>query len=127
MRKLHPLRVQYEAFSNANPFMASIALLAEQIRNNRKPAASDNPFIAMQENLSSQIVSALDGWRDAVEALSERTFMAFYSSPALQAGVGVDPRSTRPLRRAAKSELHRELIERRVAELKSHIPHGGHT
>ena len=125
MRTLHPLRLQYEAFSNANPFMASIALLAEQIRNNRKPAADDNPFIAMQENLSSQIVSALDGWRDAVEALSERTFMAFYSSPALQAGVGVDPRSTRPLRRAAKSELHRELIERRVAELKSHIPLGG--
>ncbi len=125
MRELHPLRLQYEAFSNANPFMAPIATLAEQIRSNRKPAAADNPFIAMQENLSRQIVGALDGWRDAVEAFSERTFMALYSSPALQAGVGVDPRSMRPLRRAAKSELHRELIERRVAELKSHIPLGG--
>ena len=125
MRELHPLRLQYKAFSNANPFMASIATLAEQIRGNRKPAAADNPFIAMQENMSRQIISALNGWRDAVEALSERTFMTVYNSPTLQAGVGVDPRSTRPLRRAAKSELHRELIERRVAELRSHLTHGG--
>ena len=125
MRQLHPLRLQYEAFSNANPFMVHIAALAEQVRSNRKPVATDNPFIAMQENVSRQIVSALDGWRDAVEALSERTFLTVYNSPTVQAGVGVDPGSTRPPRRAAKSELHRELIERRVAELKSHITLGG--
>jgi len=125
MRQFHPLRLQYEAFSNANPLMAPVATLAEQVRGNRKPVAADNPFIAMQENVSRQIVAALDGWRDAVEALSERTFMAIYNAPTVQAGVGVDPHTARPLRQAAKSELHRELIERRIAELKSHIPLGG--
>ncbi len=125
MRQLHPLRLQYEAFSNANPFMAPVATLAEQVRSNRKPVTADNPFTALQENVSRQIVAALDAWRDATEAFSERTFMAVYNSPTLQAGVGVDARSTTPLRRAAKSELHRELIERRIAELKSHIPLGG--
>ena len=90
-----------------------------------KPVTADNPFTALQENVSRQIVAALDAWRDATEAFSERTFMAVYNSPTLQAGVGVDARSTTPLRRAAKSELHRELIERRIAELKSHIPLGG--
>ena len=31
MRQLHPLRLQYELFSNANPLMAPIAALAEQV------------------------------------------------------------------------------------------------
>ena len=39
MRQLHPLRLQYEFFSNANPLMAPIAALAEQVRDNRRPAA----------------------------------------------------------------------------------------
>ncbi len=91
MRKLHPLRLQYEAFSNANPLMAPIAVLAEQVRNNRKPAADDNPFIAMQENFSQPDRRRTRWLARRVEALAERTFMAVYGSPALQAGVGVDP------------------------------------
>ena len=61
-------------FSNANPFMAPIAGLAEEVRKNRKPVAPDNPFIAAQESVSKQIVAALDGWREFSEALAERIF-----------------------------------------------------
>ena len=68
--------------------MAPVAGLAEQVREDRKAAASDNPFLAMQETLSNQIVAALDAWRDSSETLSERTFLAVYGSPALQAAVG---------------------------------------
>src|SRR5262249_43411604 len=53
--QLPPLRLQYELFSNANPMMAPVAAMAEQVRNNRRPVAADNPFIAMQENASRQI------------------------------------------------------------------------
>ena len=49
MRQMHPLRLQYELFSDQNPAMASVAALAEQVRENRKNPASDNPFVAMQE------------------------------------------------------------------------------
>ena len=35
MQQLHPLRMQYELFSNANPMMAPVAAMAEQVRNNR--------------------------------------------------------------------------------------------
>ena len=59
------------------------------------------------------------------EALAERTFLAIYGLPSLQAAVGIDPAGTRPLRKAAKSPLHRELLQKRIAELKSHIPMGG--
>ena len=125
MRQMHPLRLQYEAFSNANPLMASVAALAEQVRTNRRPAAADNPFVAMQENVSRQIVSALDAWRIASEAIAESVFMTLYGSPVVQAAAGVDPGGTRPLRRAATSPLQRELIEKRTAELRARIPVGG--
>ncbi len=125
MQKLHPLRLQFELFSNANPMMAPVAAIAEQVRINRRPVGADNPLIAIQESVSRQIVGALDAWRDASEAVAERTFLAVYGSPNLQAAVGIDPAGTRPLRKAAKSPLHRELLQNRIAEIKSRIPVGG--
>src|SRR5262249_49428333 len=80
IQQLHPLRLQYELFSNANPMMAPVAALAEQVRKSRRPVAADNPFLAMQENASNQIVTALDSWREATEGLAERCFFALYGS-----------------------------------------------
>jgi pimeloyl-ACP methyl ester carboxylesterase len=125
MQQLHPLRLQYELFSNANPMMAQIVTLAGQVRKDRRPAAADNPFFALQENVSRQIVTALDAWREMSETLAERTFLSVYGLPTLQAAVGVDPAGTRALRKAAKSPLHRELLQAKIAELRSRIPVGG--
>jgi len=125
MRNFHPLRLQYELFSDQNPAMAPIARAAEQVRQNRQIAAKDNPFIALQEKFSDQMVAMLDGWREASEKLAERTFLAVYGSPTLQAAVGVDPSSTQRLRKAPKNPLHRELLEKRISELRSRIPAGG--
>ena len=102
MHQLHPLRLQYELFSDANPIMAPVAALAEQVRKNRKPVSADNPFVALQENVSRQIVAALDAWRDASEALAERTFLAVYGLPALQAAVGIDPAATASVAQGAE-------------------------
>ena len=125
MRQLHPLRLQYEIFSDANPFMAPVATLAEQVRAIGRSSAADNPFLARQENAVKRIVAALDAWREASEAWAERMFLAVYGSPALQAAVGVDPSGTQRLRKAAKSPLHRELMQKRIAELKARVPIGG--
>ena len=116
MQQLHPLRVQYEVFSDANPMTAPVAALADQVRENRRAAPADNPFIAFQEDASRQIVAALDAWRDMSETFAERTFMTVYGSPALQAAVGIDPSGTRPLRKAPRNLLHQELLQRRIAE-----------
>jgi pimeloyl-ACP methyl ester carboxylesterase len=124
MRNLHPLRVQYEAFSSQNPFMSAVKSLAEQVSEHRKQVSTDNPFLAFQERVSKQIVNALDSWRDSQEALSEATFLAVYGSPALQAAVGIDPQSA-PSRRQEMSAAHREMLQKRVAELKSRIGDGG--
>jgi hypothetical protein len=124
LRRWHPVRMSYEAFTDANPFMPALAKAAETVREQRKPAASDNPFIVAQEKLSEQIVKSLDGWRETQEKLSEQIFIAVYGSPALQAAVGVNPEAARP-RRPGKSLMHRELVEKRIAELKSNIAKGG--
>src|SRR5216110_1550459 len=67
MRNLHPLRLQYEAYSSQNPFMTAVKSAAEEIEEDRKPVSKDNPFLAFQEQMSKQIVHALDSWRDAQE------------------------------------------------------------
>jgi pimeloyl-ACP methyl ester carboxylesterase len=124
LKRWHPVRMSYEAFTNANPFMPALEKAAESVREQRKPAASDNPFIVAQEKVSEQIVKSLDSWRETQEKLSEQIFLAVYGSPALQAAVGVNPEAARP-RRPGKSLMHRELVEKRIAELKSNIIQGG--
>src|SRR5246500_3429447 len=59
MRNWHPLRGQYEAFSSQNPFMTAIGNAADKAREERRPVAEDNPFLAFQEKVSKQIVSSL--------------------------------------------------------------------
>ncbi|WP_166307992.1 DUF3141 domain-containing protein [Bradyrhizobium sp. 2S1] len=124
MRNWHPLRLQYEAFSSANPWMKMVENAAEKARDTRKPVAEDNPFLAFQERLSKQIVSSLDQWRDSQEALSEAMFLAIYGSPALQSAVGVDPQSG-PSQRREMDPKRRELLQARIAELTSRIGSGG--
>jgi pimeloyl-ACP methyl ester carboxylesterase len=124
MRNLHPLRLQYEAFSSQNPAMSAVKSLAERANEERKQVSTDNPFVAFQEQVSKQIVNALDSWRDSQEALSEATFLAVYGSPALQAAVEIDPQSA-PSRRQEMSATHRQMLDRRITELKSKISEGG--
>jgi protein-disulfide isomerase-like protein with CxxC motif len=125
MQRMHPLRLQYGIFSNTNPFMAMVTTMAEHVRKDRKPVAAGNPFIAMQEYASHQIVAALDSCREMSEALAERTFLAIYGSPVLQAAVGIDQSHKLPLRKASKNLIQQDLLQKRSAELKARIPAGG--
>jgi hypothetical protein len=125
MHALHPLRLQYQMFSDANPFMAPVKMMAEWVRDNRKAAENENPFNRAQEQISQQVVTSLDTWRDWRDAMMERLFLAVYGSPALQGAVGIDPNATEAQRKAPKSPLHRELLRARIDELKSRIPVGG--
>jgi hypothetical protein len=125
LQKMHPLRISYELFSDTNPLMGEIARAADWVRQNRKPAAKDNPFIALQEAASQQIVTMLDGWRDARDVWAERTFFAVYGSPALQAAAGIEPLAAARMRQAPKSRLHYELIQRRIEDLRAQMPAGG--
>ncbi len=123
LKQLHPLRLQYEWLSDANPAMRAVGALAEAVRDHRSPISADNPFLQMQERFSEQMVTALNGWRDARDAACERTFLTVYSSPALQAMLGISPDWTR--QRAGRSPLHDAFVEARKAELRSRVGEGG--
>lgn len=124
-RRVHPLRLQYEIFSDANPLMAPVREAARYVRGIRKPMALTNPFLVAQENLSKQIVVFLDTWRDMIEAIAERTFLTVYGQPALQSALGVDPRGSARLRVAPKSPLHNELLKSKIAAIRERIATGG--
>lgn len=123
--QLHPLRLQYELFADANPFIAPVEKTADWVREHRRPIADDNPFLAAQEAISHQIVTALDTWRDVRDATAERVFLATYGSAALQAAAGIDRSAPATAARVSENPLHRELLQTRIAELKSHIGVGG--
>ncbi len=125
MRKMHPLRLQYELLSDQNPFVALLSGVAESVRTNRHQVSPDNPFLKAQQAASDQIVNALQSWGKFRDTFVENIFLAIYGAPMVQAMAGLDPNSSQPQRQAAKSELHRELVEKRIAELKSGITKGG--
>ena len=119
MRRLHPLRLQYELFSGENPIMGAVQSMADHVRENRKPVNDANPFLQLQKNMSDQIVANLDAWRIMTETLSEKMFLSIYGSPMLQTAVGIDP--TTSANKPSKNPLHRQLVQSRIAELKSRI------
>jgi len=124
MRHMHPLRLGYEMFGAANPFLGFIERAAARARDERKPAAPDNPFAAIEAEMSRQIVDGLEMVRKTTETLSEDIFRAVYGQPMLQAALGVTA-SERPPRKAPRSLLHTRLLERRIAEIRDGMHEGG--
>jgi hypothetical protein len=125
LRRLHPLRLQADFFAPSNPFMAWVKATAAAVEGARQPADSDNPFLAMQKSVSDGIVAMLENVRKSTERASEEIFRKVYGSTALQAAVGIDTNSTRPIRKAPKSGLHDALVERRIGELRAAMTQGG--
>ncbi|NJD34143.1 MAG: DUF3141 domain-containing protein [Betaproteobacteria bacterium] len=125
MKKLNPSELPFELFSDHNPLMHHVAQLAEQVRQNRQPASPDNPFLEWQSRISDAIVAALDGYRDMRDKTLEQIFLATYSSPLLQALVGLPASGEPPRKRPAADPERIAFIEQRIAELKSRIAEGG--
>jgi pimeloyl-ACP methyl ester carboxylesterase len=125
LKRMHPLRLQGEFFGPGNPFVRAVQAMADQVRAQRRPAAPDNPFLALQEQLSDRIVEGLETFRKTAEKSAEEAFLALYGAPALQAALGIDTGSDRRPRKAAKNLQHRALIERRITELKAAMQSGG--
>jgi pimeloyl-ACP methyl ester carboxylesterase len=125
LRRLHPHRVRFEAFSDQNPLLRPIAQLAETVRGQRRPVSDDNPFLAVQRAMSQQIIDALDRYRDARDWWTEAVFMTVYGSPALQALVGLGS-DTATARQRIGRDLSREAAAAKAAgELEARLENGG--
>ena len=62
---LNPLRLSYTIFADSNPWMKGMRLLAAGVSAARRPVAADNPLLALQTQVSAQIITALDSYRDS--------------------------------------------------------------
>ncbi|MTD93906.1 DUF3141 domain-containing protein [Hyphomicrobium sp. xq] len=125
MRRMHPLRIQYEMFSAESPMMKPLEAAADLARDNRQPVPTTNPFWQVQELLSSWTETWLDTYRRQRDDLCEATFNAVYGSPVLQALVGLKAADGTALRRPRKDAAHLALVNRRIKELRDGISAGG--
>ena len=125
LRRLHPLRLQYELASDTNPLMRPLADAANQVRQARRPAAPDNIFLAWQSDVSRRIVESLDAWRDARDNLQEQIFLGVYGLPFVRALVGEGTSNEPPRQQHPKEPMHRAMVERQIAELKARMAQGG--
>jgi pimeloyl-ACP methyl ester carboxylesterase len=123
-RDANPARMERWAFSDLNPWMWWVKPAAEWIRANRQPVAPENPFAQAEKKVSAQIEEALDRYRDARDAASERLFKALYESPWLAAAVGIQPGS-RSQRGAGAPAWEREELKRlKLAEIEDWVETG---
>ena len=125
MRRMHPNRLGYRLFSDRNPLMNAIPLLAEQIRADRHPVDEDNLFRVLESIASSQITGSLNAWRDLRDGATERLFLDVYGQPLLQSLVGLGGDAHVHRRRPGSEPEHRRFIERRQAELSERVAEGG--
>jgi hypothetical protein len=105
--------------------MQQIAQLAEQVRQHRRPIAPDNPLLQVQAMISDGIIAALDGWRDLNERSMEQIFLGIYSSPLLQALVGLRASDEPPRRHPGIEPERLAFIQQRIAEIKARLGEGG--
>ena len=125
MRKVHPLRVPYEMFTSANPFLKSLSAMAEDVRKNRQPVTPDNGLWQEQERIGKAIESSLDAYRDMRDRSLETAFHAVYGSPLLQAMVGLKASDASPRRRPGVDAVYRAFVAQRIDELTRNITQGG--
>ncbi|MEJ8827484.1 DUF3141 domain-containing protein [Variovorax humicola] len=125
LRKLDHAELPFELFSERNPLMKQVAQLATQVREQRHPISSANPWLQWQAMVSDGIVAALDGYRDLRDATQEKIFLAIYSSPIVQAMVGLGATDESPRPRPGMAPERIALIQERVAQLRARVAEGG--
>jgi hypothetical protein len=125
MRAMHPNRLRFALFSDENPLMAGVESLAKTVREQRRPAAPDNPLMAWETSVSQGITRWLEAWGEARDALTEAVFLSTYGSPVMQALAGPEPASAASERRIER-DLSREAAQaQQRSELETRFEAGG--
>jgi len=125
LRQLHPAELPFLLFSDRNPLMQQVASWAEQVRENRQPVAKDNPLLAMQAQFSDAVTEALERFGELKDRTYEQIFLGIYSSPLLQAMLGMRASDEPPRRRPGIEPERQAFIEKRIAEIKARVAEGG--
>ena len=125
LRRIHPLRLGYEMFSDLNPAMVPIASVAEEVKKNRKPVDSQNLFLQLEKGLSdymTQSLKAYGKWRDM---MTENIFFNVYGQSWLQNLLGLKDSDGPPRKHPGIDPEHEALVKIRIKELRNKMDKGG--
>jgi hypothetical protein len=125
MRAFQPLRLQHAAFSSANPLLPFISHAAEAARQNRHAVSVENAFWRAQEQVSDNMETALNAFRDYRDAWVEALFHGVYGAPLVQAVTGLSASDASPRHRPGRDALQGAFIALRREELRARIGNGG--
>jgi len=92
MTALHPLRLPRYAFSDRNPLLGGIEVLADWSRRHRQADGADTPFARLERAGAALVGHAWDGTSEWRAFVSEWSFYALYGSPFVRRIGEVDAR-----------------------------------
>lgn len=85
IRDAHPARISRRAFADShNPAMKWLGQMAPQLQAQRRPAAPDNPWLALEQLSAQGLMQGMDLLRDLRDAAYENSFLAIYGTPFMQ-------------------------------------------
>ncbi|WP_438390166.1 TerB family tellurite resistance protein [Caballeronia sp. DA-9] len=121
---MNPARVERWLFSDLNPAMWGVKMLADTARQNRHAVSSDNALLAGEYAMSHAIGQGLDGYRAGRDSAVELIFKSIYGSPWLAALVGLKPASARRRALETNSWIEEEFKRLKRRELEATFEHG---
>ncbi|MGD9273197.1 MAG: DUF3141 domain-containing protein, partial [Desulfobacterales bacterium] len=125
LRRMHPLRVGYELFSDHNPALQPLAAAAETVEENRQPVAADNIFLQWEKVFSDWVKQGLEAYGEWRDVLMEHTFFGVYNQSWLQALLGLRASDDPPRNHPGENPDHTAFVNRRIEELRSKMDKGG--
>ena len=126
-RSLHPNRMRFAAFSSRNPAMAGVQRMAQDARADRKPASSDNPFVAAEKAVSSWVSSWLSATGSLRDQWTEQAFFFTYNSPLLHALTGLKDENVARERQIERDASREFAVAEKRKELEQQFDEGGST
>jgi len=87
-RMLHPQRLRYTMFSDANPFMAGVKAVADLVRDNRVEVPADNALRQIERGMVESFQRTIEQATDRRDVAIEQVFKAIWTHPLIQALAG---------------------------------------
>lgn len=85
-RWLHPMRTSRYLFAGSlSPWMRGIAVLADTVRQNRRPLPQDDPLLARERAFLAQITEAIEDSRVRRDVVLEQVFRTSYGGSLIGA------------------------------------------
>jgi hypothetical protein len=125
LRRMHPLRLGCELFSDRNPMTKPLSSAAQWVKDHREPADADNIFLQWQAVYSDWMTQSLNAFRDWRDMMMEQMFFGVYNQSWLQALLGLRASDGPSRRNPGQEPDHLALIASRKKELLAKMDQGG--